>query len=54
MLFAGVAPGTWLKLFPWAYTYVDAGRVTGERFTGTWENLGNPRQLEQLDQRLAR
>ncbi|HET7402350.1 MAG TPA: nucleotidyltransferase family protein [Usitatibacter sp.] len=54
MLFADVAPGTWLKLFPWAYTYVDAGRVTGERFTGTWENLGNPRQLEQLDQRLAR
>ena len=22
-LFADVAPGTWLKLFPWAYRYVD-------------------------------
>jgi N-acetyl-alpha-D-muramate 1-phosphate uridylyltransferase len=54
LLFTGVAPGTLLKLFPWAYRYVDEGRVTGERFTGTWENLGNPQQLERLDQRLAR
>jgi MurNAc alpha-1-phosphate uridylyltransferase len=53
-LFADVAPGTWLKLFPWAYRFVDAGRVTGERFDGVWENNGTPRQLEELDRRLSR
>jgi MurNAc alpha-1-phosphate uridylyltransferase len=53
-LFADVAPGTWLKLFPWAYRFVDEGRVTGERFAGTWENVGTPQQLEALDRRLAR
>jgi MurNAc alpha-1-phosphate uridylyltransferase len=53
-LFADVAPGTWLKLFPWAYRFVDEGRVTGERFAGTWENVGTPQQLAALDRRLAR
>jgi N-acetyl-alpha-D-muramate 1-phosphate uridylyltransferase len=53
-LFADVAPGTCLKLFPWAYRFVDEGRVTGERFTGTWENVGTPQQLEDLDRRLSR
>lgn len=53
-LFADVAPGTWLKLFPWAYRYVDAGRVSGERFAGAWENIGTPQQLEDLDRRLSR
>jgi MurNAc alpha-1-phosphate uridylyltransferase len=51
-LFAGIAPGTHLKLFPWAYRFVDEGRVTGERFTGAWENLGTPAQLADLDRRL--
>jgi N-acetyl-alpha-D-muramate 1-phosphate uridylyltransferase len=53
-LFRDVAPGTWLKLFPWAYRFVGEGRVTGEHFAGTWENLGTPRQLEDLDRRLSR
>jgi MurNAc alpha-1-phosphate uridylyltransferase len=53
-LFAGVAPGTWLKLFPWAYRFVDEGRVTGERFGGAWENVGTPQQLLDLDRRLSR
>lgn len=53
-LFAGIAAGTHLKLFPWAYRFVDEGRVTGERFAGVWENLGTPAQLEDLDRRLAR
>jgi N-acetyl-alpha-D-muramate 1-phosphate uridylyltransferase len=52
-LFAGVAPGTRLKLFPWAYTFVDEGRVTGEHFRGTWDNIGTPAQLEALDRRLS-
>lgn len=53
-LFADVAPGTWLKLFPWAYRFVDEDRVTGERFAGVWENIGTPRQLDDLDRRLSR
>lgn len=53
-LFAGIEPGTHLKLFPWAYRFVDEGRVTGERFDGAWENLGTPAQLAELDRRLAR
>ena len=53
-LFADVAPGTSLKLFPWAYRFVDAGRVSGERFTGVWENIGTPQQLDDLDRRLSR
>jgi N-acetyl-alpha-D-muramate 1-phosphate uridylyltransferase len=52
-LFAGIATGTHLKLFPWAYRFVDAGRVTGERFTGVWENLGTPAQLAALDRKLS-
>ena len=52
-LFRGIEPGTWLKLFPWAYEFVDAGRVTGERFTGAWDNVGTPEQLATLDRRLT-
>lgn len=53
-LFGEVAPGTWLKLFPWAYRFVDAGRVTGERFAGDWDNVGTPQQLQALEKRLSR
>lgn len=52
-LFRDVAPGTWLKLFPWAYQFVDEGRVTGEHFRGSWDNIGTPAQLAALDQRLS-
>ena len=52
-LFEDIPPGTWLKLFPWAYRFVDEGRVTGERFRGTWDNIGTPAQLEALDRRLS-
>ena len=51
--FRDIAPGTWLKLFPWAYRLVDEGRVTGERFAGAWDNVGTPAQLEALDRRLS-
>jgi len=54
MLFADIAPGTWLKLFPWAYRFVDAGRVGGEHFRGEWDNVGTPAQLAALDRRLSR
>jgi N-acetyl-alpha-D-muramate 1-phosphate uridylyltransferase len=53
-LFDDVAPGTWLKLFPWAYRFVDEGRVSGEHFTGVWANIGTPDQLQELDRRLSR
>jgi MurNAc alpha-1-phosphate uridylyltransferase len=53
-LFADIAQGTRLALFPWAYRFVDAGRVTGEHFAGEWQNLGTPQQLADLDRRLVR
>jgi MurNAc alpha-1-phosphate uridylyltransferase len=54
VLFSGIAPGTRLPLFPWAYRFVDEGRVTGEHYAGAWQNLGTPAQLEELDRRLSR
>jgi N-acetyl-alpha-D-muramate 1-phosphate uridylyltransferase len=53
-LFREVEPGTHLRLFPWAYRFVDEGRVSGEHFSGEWDNLGTPAQLEALDRRLSR
>ncbi|HYC38164.1 MAG TPA: nucleotidyltransferase family protein [Usitatibacter sp.] len=53
-VFADVVPGTWLKMFPWAYRYVDAGRVSGEHFRGAWDNVGTPEQLHALDRRISR
>ena len=53
-LFAGIAAGTALKLFPWAYRFVDEGRVSGEHFRGEWDNVGTADQLAALDRRLSR
>ena len=52
-LFRDIVPGTWLKLFPWAYRFVEEGRVTGEHFEGAWDNVGTPGQLAALDRRLS-
>jgi MurNAc alpha-1-phosphate uridylyltransferase len=52
-LFGEIARGTWLKLFPWAYRFVDEGRVSGERHAGAWDNVGTPDQLAALDRRLS-
>lgn len=52
--FREIAPGTRLKMFPWAYAFVDAGRVSGERFDGLWDNIGTPEQLRALDALLRR
>jgi len=52
-LFGEIERGTWLKLFPWAYRFVDQGRVSGERFAGVWDNIGTPQQLHDLDRRLS-
>jgi MurNAc alpha-1-phosphate uridylyltransferase len=52
-LFRDVVPGTWLKLFPWLYRFVDEGRVTGEHYRGAWDNVGTADQLAALDRRLS-
>lgn len=52
-LFRDLPRGQALRLFPWAYRFVDAGRVTGEHYRGTWDNVGTPGQLAALDARLA-
>ena len=52
-LFDGVPAGTRLALFPWSYRFVDERRVTGERYSGDWDNVGTPAQLAALDRRLS-
>jgi len=52
-LFRDIVPGTWLKLFPWLYRFVDEGRVTGEHYRGAWDNVGTADQLAALDRRLS-
>ena len=51
--FHDLVPGMPLKLFPWAYRLVEQGRVTGERYAGSWDNVGTPDQLAALDRRLS-
>ncbi|MEO7743641.1 MAG: N-acetylmuramate alpha-1-phosphate uridylyltransferase MurU [Usitatibacter sp.] len=53
-IYRDIAPGTRLRIFPWAYQFVDSGRVSGEHFRGAWDNVGTPGQLEALDRRLSR
>jgi N-acetyl-alpha-D-muramate 1-phosphate uridylyltransferase len=52
-IFLGMGRGTWLKLFPWLYQFVDAGMVTGEHYRGPWDNVGTAEQLAALDRRLS-
>jgi N-acetyl-alpha-D-muramate 1-phosphate uridylyltransferase len=52
-IFREISPGAALKLFPWAYRFVEEGRVTGEHYRGPWDNVGTPGQLAALDRRLA-
>ena len=52
-IFASLDPGAPLKMFPWAYDFVDRGQVSGEHFRGAWDNIGTPEQLAALDRRLS-
>jgi MurNAc alpha-1-phosphate uridylyltransferase len=52
-IFLGLGAGTWLKLFPWLYQFVEAGLVTGEQYRGSWDNVGTADQLAALDRRLS-
>ncbi|HUQ27908.1 MAG TPA: nucleotidyltransferase family protein [Usitatibacter sp.] len=53
-MFAGLARGTAFRLFPWAYKFVEEGRVSGELFSGHWDNVGTAEQLAALDRRLTK
>ncbi len=52
-LFAGIAPGTIKKLFPWMFDLVRAGQVSAEHYRGRWFNIGTPQQLAELDRLLG-
>lgn len=52
-LFADVAPGAKAKLAPLLRAAMAGGRVTGERFDGTWIDVGTPERLAALDGALA-
>lgn len=48
-LFADIASGTRMALTPLYQRSIAAGRVSGERFDGVWENVGTPAQLAALN-----
>ncbi|MCG2578539.1 nucleotidyltransferase family protein [Dechloromonas sp. XY25] len=50
--FAGVKPGTVMKLRPLLDAAIAAGTLTGERFTGRWVDVGTPQRLAELDAEL--
>ncbi len=47
--FAGVQPGTIMKLRPLLDAAIAAGTLTGERFAGRWVDVGTPQRLAELD-----
>ena len=51
-LFADIQPGTIMKLRPLLDAAIAAGTLTGERFTGSWVDVGTPQRLAELDQEL--
>ncbi|SAK72317.1 nucleotidyl transferase [Caballeronia calidae] len=51
-MFRDLAPGTRRALTPYYRAAVAAGRASGELYTGRWENVGTPAQLEALDREL--
>ncbi|GAB3627174.1 UTP--glucose-1-phosphate uridylyltransferase [Pandoraea terrae] len=48
-LFDDIKAGTRLAMSPLYRDTIAAGRATGERFDGRWENIGTPAQLATLD-----
>lgn len=50
--FAGVHPGTVMKLRPLLDAAIAAGTLTGERYTGRWVDVGTPQRLAELDNEL--
>jgi N-acetyl-alpha-D-muramate 1-phosphate uridylyltransferase len=52
-LFAGIPVGTKAKLAPLLRAAMDQGKVSGEHFTGRWEDVGTPQRLANLDRELS-
>jgi MurNAc alpha-1-phosphate uridylyltransferase len=50
--FAGVKPGTVMKLRPLLDAAIAAGTLTGERYAGRWVDVGTPQRLAELDAEL--
>ena len=50
--FAGVPPGTVMKLRPLLDAAIGAGTLSGERHAGRWVDVGTPQRLVELDQEL--
>ena len=53
-LFAGIPVGAKARLAPLLREAMARGQVTGERFSGRWEDVGTPRRLAMLDEELKR
>jgi MurNAc alpha-1-phosphate uridylyltransferase len=50
--FDGIQPGLPVKLAPLLRQAMQAGRVSGEYFSGQWVDVGTPERLELLDKQL--
>lgn len=48
-LFAGIDPETKVKLAPLLHAAMAQGQVSGEHFSGRWEDVGTPQRLTDLD-----
>ena len=48
-IFADFPAGHHGRLFPWAFDFVRAGRVTAEHHRGWWDNVGTPDDLAALN-----
>ncbi len=53
-LFAGLIPGNKAKLAPLLTAAMLESRVSGEHFSGRWEDVGTPARLDALDAELSR
>ena len=51
-LFHGLQPGLPVKLAPLLRQAMQAGKVSGEYFSGQWVDVGTPERLELLDKQL--
>jgi MurNAc alpha-1-phosphate uridylyltransferase len=52
-LFAGVARGSKARLAPLLRAAMAQQQVGGERFSGTWMDIGTPQRLDELDRMLC-
>jgi MurNAc alpha-1-phosphate uridylyltransferase len=47
--FSGVEPGVRLPMSPLFKRAITANKIRAARYTGMWDNIGNPEQLQALD-----